>query len=36
MYNIIRQKEYGSHELKLSSDSDAFGLYAFTFGSCER
>jgi thiol-disulfide isomerase/thioredoxin len=35
MYRIIRNREFGSHELKLSSISDSFEIYAFTFGSCE-
>ncbi len=35
MYNIIRNKEYGSHILTLASNSSAFDLYSFTFTSCE-
>ncbi|MCC6443895.1 MAG: redoxin family protein [Armatimonadetes bacterium] len=35
MYNLIRNARYGSHTLKLSSVSDGFGLYSFTFTSCE-
>ena len=35
MYQIIKNKEFGTHELKLASKSDEFGAYAFTFGSCE-
>ncbi len=35
MYQIVRNKKFGSHELKLSSDSDEFAAYAFTFTSCE-
>lgn len=34
MYRIIRNARFGSHELRLSPTSDAFALYAFTFGSC--
>ena len=32
MYEVIALPEYGEHELKLSSNSDDFGLFAFTFG----
>lgn len=35
MYKIIHSAELGWHTLKLSSNSDGFGIYAFTFGSCE-
>jgi len=34
MYQIIKNKSYGQYVLKLSSDSESFDLYAFTFGSC--
>ena len=34
LYHIVRNARFGSHELRLSSTSDAFGIYAFTFGSC--
>ena len=33
MYNIVKLPEYGGGNLKLSSDSDRFSIYAFTFGS---
>ena len=33
MYNLINLPEYGGSELKLSSESDAFTLFAFTFGA---
>ena len=33
MYRLIRLPAYGSHELKLSSNSEEFNVYAFTFGS---
>jgi len=35
MYRIVANREFGSHELKLSSTSSSFAIYAFTFGSCE-
>ena len=33
MYNVIRG-HYGTHELKLSSNSPEFDLYSFTFSGC--
>ncbi|HPP74530.1 MAG TPA: redoxin domain-containing protein [Armatimonadota bacterium] len=36
MYRIVKNREFGSHELRLASNSDSFTLYAFTFGSCEQ
>ena len=33
MYNLVRLEEYGGHDLMLSSDSDRFSVFAFTFGS---
>ena len=33
MYNMVKLPEYGGGNLKLSSDSDRFSVYAFTFGS---
>ena len=33
MYRLIRLPAYGSHELKLSSNSEDFNVFAFTFGS---
>lgn len=34
MYNLIKTKEFGSHELWLYTDSDGLSAYSFTFGSC--
>ncbi|MER3445868.1 MAG: thiol-disulfide isomerase [Candidatus Dadabacteria bacterium] len=34
MYYLIKNREFGSHLLKLSSNSNAFAIYAFTFVSC--
>lgn len=34
MYRIIRNREFGSHELKLLPLTNEFEIYAFTFGSC--
>ena len=36
MYNIVRLGEFGEHELKISSNSDDFELYTFTFGHYQR
>ena len=36
MYNIVANRKFGSHELRLASASDSFAIYAFTFGSCEK
>ena len=33
MYRIVAQPHFSSHELKLSSNSDDFALFAFTFGT---
>ena len=33
MYRLIESPEYSGHELKLSSNSDEFTVFAFTFGS---
>ena len=33
MYNLLQLPEYGGHDLKLSSNSDRFSVFAFTFGS---
>lgn len=33
MYNIVNLSEYGGHELKLSSNSAEFTLFAYTFGA---
>jgi len=36
MYRIIKNNKFGTHALKLYCESDAFEIYAFTFGSCEK
>ena len=33
MYQVVALAEFGSHELRLSSTSDNFALFAFTFGA---
>ncbi len=33
MYQVVALPEFGGHELRLSSNSDGFGLFAFTFGA---
>ena len=33
LYEVVALPEYGVHELKLSSNSDDFSLFAFTFGA---
>ncbi len=33
MYQVVALAEYSSHELRLSSTSDNFALFAFTFGA---
>lgn len=33
MYRLIESPEYGGHDMKLSSNSDEFEIFAFTFGS---
>ncbi len=33
MYNVVNLPEYASHELKLSSNSPEFSLFAYTFGA---
>lgn len=35
MYRLTRNAAFGSHEIRLASDSPDFGLYSFTFASCE-
>jgi hypothetical protein len=32
LYAIVELPEFGIHELKLRSNSDAFAVFAFTFG----
>ncbi len=34
MYNLISGERFGIYTLKLYTNSDAFSLYSFTFGSC--
>ena len=33
MYRVVQLPEYGSHKLKLSSNSSRFAMFAYTFGS---
>lgn len=35
MYYLVHNRKHGGHDLRLSSPSEDFDLYAFTFGSCE-
>ena len=35
LYEVVSLPEYGTHELKLSSNSKDFALFAFTFGAYE-
>ena len=35
MYNLVNMPAFGGHELKLSTNSSEFSLFAFTFGSYE-
>ncbi len=35
MYRLIRTVHYERHELRLSSNSDQFELFTFTFGAYE-
>ena len=35
MYRIVDQPDFSRHELRLSSNSDAFSFFAFTFGAYE-
>lgn len=34
MYNIVKNREFGDHILKLSTSSNGFAVYSFTFVSC--
>ena len=34
LYNIIKNREYSNHKLKLSTRSNGFALYSISFGSC--
>ncbi|MYD50571.1 MAG: redoxin family protein [Dehalococcoidia bacterium] len=36
MFNIVRLDEFGTHELKISSNSDDFELFTFSFGHYQR
>ena len=36
MFNIVRLGEFGDHDLKISSNSNDFELYTFTFGHYQR
>ncbi len=36
MYRLIRTTEYEQHELQISSNSDRFELFTFTFGAYEK
>ena len=35
MYNVVNLMEFGGHELKLSSNSSGFSVFAYTFGVYE-
>lgn len=35
MYNVVNLMEFGGHELKLSSNSPGFSVFAYTFGVYE-
>lgn len=34
IYNIVKEKEYGEHKLRLSMRSNGFALYSISFVSC--
>ncbi len=34
MYRLVRNWDFGSHELTLATESHGLAMYAFTFGSC--
>ena len=36
MYSIVRLDEFGTHDLKISSNSDDFELFTFSFGHYQR
>ncbi len=36
MFNIVRLDEFGTHDLKISSNSDDFELFTFSFGHYQR
>jgi thiol-disulfide isomerase/thioredoxin len=35
MYQLTKNLHYGSHEIRLMTNSTGFGLYSFTYSSCE-
>lgn len=35
MYSLVKNAKWGRHELLLGTTSPGFGLYSFTFSSCE-
>jgi thiol-disulfide isomerase/thioredoxin len=35
MYRLVKNARYGGHQIALASPSPDFGLYSFTFTSCE-
>jgi thiol-disulfide isomerase/thioredoxin len=35
MYSLVRNKTFGQHTLKLAPTAPGFGIYTFTFSSCE-
>jgi thiol-disulfide isomerase/thioredoxin len=35
MYQLVSNRKWGEHELKMGSSSPDFALYSFTFSSCE-
>jgi len=34
LYNVVKNKEFGEHKLKLSSRSNGFAIYSISFVSC--
>jgi thiol-disulfide isomerase/thioredoxin len=34
MYNLVRNRQFGAHTLKLVTSSNSFSIYSFTFVSC--
>jgi thiol-disulfide isomerase/thioredoxin len=34
MFNVVKNREFGTHTLKLTTRSNGFALYSFTFVSC--
>lgn len=35
MYNVVKDREFSTHELKIYADSEVFSAFAFTFGPGE-